>query len=901
MAMKNQSLEGTGLHLTQLPGGQIGWSVNHQTAERGQRFASLQQQVLLPQEPSAALLAARMVTLDAVPPEAMLLIEQQGSRPYRITEGVAIEWIAAEPVRIERRLLSPMTLLAWPSTMSPVQCGAVNGLAVGLSEWVSRQDNYAEVKTPLETLAGDQLCWLQAVVPGPILGHLSHMATLSALPRNAWARLLIRKPLQLDAVKDNPDVGAAGALVQATLDTEGDTHNSSVIRMAEDVFRQAPKVQIDGHIKRSWAQSLASLEARLRRAHPSVGLVVAWAAHMCESGTLDSGNPAARTVKKYALRGMWPLSQQLSGLPDDIDRWTADRLGSIYISLMEQTTPNSRGEMSAALGSFHAFLQEWFDVPPVVRHQGDWTPGKPAVSANLIWDHELRLCIDLCGHCDDPRLGRMAAVCFWIARENPVRIQDLLRLRLCNLHLYEDDRGTVIEIEVARDAGRGRLKTEDSQRRLFVRGAEGIDQILAWLEQRRKEAAPADALLFGEKGNDRKVYRRAALHSYVNALVKSVTGDVSLRFHHLRHSRISAELNAILCSIGFTDVNRLEMLAGDAGHASPFTTIRVYSHLYESALRLWLDLALREQCKLTALQAQAWLNEKPNTLVQAARRRGLSMFELVWSRLAQRIEGLPIESVDADFQWSAVIPPTVAKPARTGVSPAVLGDALLRLAKGESSQTVAELVDIAPHLIEQWVNRVTAWLKEVARTLHPRKLRLLDNASPSELMMMVGADTDRMFNHRLAGLEEYLAGEPDRQLMEQAVQGWLACGRGEHIALGHGLPARGVLRLLRSSGLAPAAVRLVQQSADSAPSDAARLNLHAAVRLYQEEFGCQPIIEIRAPRVDRPDVYLLITSQPRMPVTASAASCNAVLKAWLVACQAFLLFTTKEDRNEEPA
>lgn len=117
MAMKNQSLEGTGLHLTQLPGGQIGWSVNHQTAERGQRFASLQQQVLLPQAPSAALLAARMVTLDAVPPEAMLLIEQQGSRPYRTTEGVAIEWIAAEPVRIERRLLSPMTLLAWPSTM----------------------------------------------------------------------------------------------------------------------------------------------------------------------------------------------------------------------------------------------------------------------------------------------------------------------------------------------------------------------------------------------------------------------------------------------------------------------------------------------------------------------------------------------------------------------------------------------------------------------------------------------------------------------------------------------------------------------------------------------------------------------------------------------------------------
>lgn len=901
MAMKNPNLENTGLDLTQLAGGQIGWSANHQTAKCEQRFESLQQQVLLPQAPSTALLAARMLTLDAIPPQALPLIEQQGSRPYRTTKGVAIEWLAAEPVRVERRLLSAMTLLAWPSDMGTDQYGAVNGLTANLSDWLTKQSHYAALEKPLEALEGDQLCWLQEVVPGPLFGHQSEMAPLSALPRSAWARQLTRRPLLSDAAKDNADVGAAGTLVQATLDAEGDTYNASVIRMAQDVFRQPTKTVVDGHVKRSWAQSLASLEARLRRAHPAVGLVVAWAAHLCEAGTLESGNPAARTVKKYALRAMTPLSQQLSKLPEDIERWSADRLGSLYISLMEQTTPNSRGEMSAALGSFHAFLQEWFDVPPVVRHQGDWTPGKPAVSANLIWDHELRLCIDLCGRCDDPRLGHMACACFWIARENPVRIQDLLRLRLCNLHLYEDERGTVIEIEVARDAGRGRLKTEDSQRRIFVRSDEGIGHLRGWIEQRRKEAAPADALLFGEKGNDRKVYRQAALHSYVNALVKTVTGDVSLRFHHLRHSRISAEMHAILCSVGFTDVNRLEMLAGDAGHASPFTTIRVYSHLYESALRLWLDLALREQCKLTGLQAQAWLNEKPNTLVQAARRRGLSMFELVWCRLPQRIEALPIEGVDADFQWGAVIPPTVAKPPRSGVSPAVLGDALLRLAKGESEQSVAELLDINPHQLEQWVNRTSDWLKNAARSLHPRKFQQVENASLSELMMMVGADTDRMFNNRLAGLEEYLADEPDRQLMEQAVQGWLACGRGEHIALDHGLPARGILRLLRSSGLAPAAVRLVQQSADSAPSDPARLDLHAAVRLYQEEFGCQPITEIRAPRVDRPHVYLLITSQPQMPVTASAASCNAVLKAWLVTCQAFLLFTTKADRNDEPA
>lgn len=901
MAIKNQILEDTGLHLVQLPGGQVGWTTSQQSATRRQRFELLQQQVIQPHMPSLGLLAARLVVLDGITPQALLLLEQQGAKPYRTSDGVAIEWLAAEPVRIERRLLSPMTLLSWPANIGSDHHLAVTGLATSLSEWLSGQNNYFGVKAPLQTLEGDQLCWLQAVVAGPLFGHLSQMAPLSALPRHAWARLLSHRPLQYDAAKDNPDVGAAGTLVQATLDAEGETYNASVIRMAEDVFRQPTKVAVDGHIKRAWAQSLASLEARLRRAHPAVGLVVAWAAHLCEAGTLDSGNPAASTVKKYALRAMMPLSLQLSRLPEDVERWSADRLRDLYISLMEQTTPSSRGELSASLGSFHAFLQEWFDVPPVVRNQGDWTPGKPAASANVIWDHELRLCIALSKLCDDPRLGNMACACFCIAHENPVRIQDLLRLRLCNLNPYEDTRGPVIEIEVARDAGRGRLKTEDSHRRLFVRSTEGISHLLMWIDLRRKEAAPSDALLFGEKGNDLKVYRHAALHSYVNALVKTVSGDVSLRFHHLRHSRISAETNDILGSVGFTDVNRLEMLAGDAGHASPFTTLRVYSHRYELGLRLWLDLALREQCKLTGLQAQSWLNEKPNTLVQAARRRGLSMFELVWSRLEQRAEVLPTECVDADFQWGSVMPPTAPTPTRSGVSPPVLADALLRLARGESQKSVADLLDCNPHLLEQWLNRVTGWLQHAARSLYPRKFQQVADSSLGELMMMVGADTYRMFNHRLAVLEEYLVSEPDRELLDQSVRGWLTCGRGEHIALGLGLQPRGILRLLRQSGMAPAAVRLVQQSTGKAMSDAARLDLHAAVRLYQEEFGCQPITEIRAPRIDRPDVYLLITSQPRTPQTSSAASCNAVLKAWLVACQAFLLFTMESPRHDEPA
>ena len=899
MGRRSEIQENTELPMVHMAGGQIRWSVTELTQARAQRFVLVQKRVLSALPVSSALLAARMVALDAVPPQALALIEEQGSKPYKVSDSIAIEWLASEPVRIERRLLSSMTVLAWPMGGSADTLGAVTGLAAGLGAWLSMHESYASLEKPVEVLAADQLCWLQAVVPGPLVGHCTGMATLSALPRNAWARLEVGRPLQCDEVQEVSDVGASGTLVQATLDAEGDAYSAGTIRMAEDVFRQRSSVRVDGHIKRAWAQSLLALEGRLRRAHPAVGLVVAWASHMCEAGTLDSANPAALTVKKYALRAMEPLGLQLSKLPQDIEHWSAERLGDLYAGLMEQTNSGSRGEMSAALGSFHAFLQEWFGVPPVARSRGDWTPGKPGVDVNVVWDHEVSRCIHLSSACEDKRLGRMAAACFWIARENPVRIQDLLRLRICNLHPYHDAQGPVLEIEVVRDANRGRLKTEDSQRRLFMRNCEGIAHVLAWLAFRQSEAGPPDALVFGERGNDRKVYRQAALHSYVNTMIKRVSGDAGLRFHHLRHSRISAEVHAILSSVGYTDVNRLEMLAGDAGHASPYTTLRVYSHRYEQALRLWLDLALRHQQHLSGHQAQAWLDEKPNTLIQAARRRGLSLLELMCMRLALRAHSLRVEGVEDGLHWGDVAPPSASVPRLSPASPAVLADALLRLANGQSVQGVATLLNVDTMQVQQLLDRLLPWLQEAARNLHPRKFQKGHAADLASLTKIVGADMDRMFSDRLQPLREHLADEANSKEMAQAIEGWMRCGRGEHIALGHGLPARGLVRLLRTSGVAPAAVRIVHQSPGPNSEAATEVDLNAAIHLFQEEFGCQPIVEARSARVDRPKVYLQISSQPRAPLTPSAASCNAVFKAWLVACQAYLLFTSATHHHDD--
>lgn len=896
MARKHQVAAVQGLPLIQLAGGQIGWSVGELVLTRANRFSQFQQAVAAPCEPSPEMVAARMVAFDGVSPHALRLLQDQNAKLHPQGDQVSIEWIEAEPIRLERRLLSPMTLMAWPRATGDELIG-LKGFVGAFKKWLPRLGNPWKVVTAWEELREDQLCWLQEQVPGTLLGHLSGMAPMSALPRATWARRERCEPLRFEIEEPVSDLSATVVLVQAALDAEGEHYSNAVIQMAEDVFTKAINLTLDGHIKRAWAMELGKLEGRLRRAHPAVSMIIAWAAHLCEAGTLEASNPAASTVKRYAKRAMAPLGMRLKELPTEIESWDRDRLAEIYGDLMRQTTASSRAEMSAALGSFQAFMEEWLDIAPVPCPKGDWTPGKPTVRSNVLWDHEIELALKMCDQCVDRRLGRMAMCCFLIAQENPLRIQDLLRLRICNIHAFTDALGGALEVEVVRDAGRGRLKTETSQRRLWMRNPESIKTIQAWTAFRVGEAAPIDALLFGERGNDHRVYRRAALHTFLNAVLKQVTGDPAVRFHHMRHSRISQELDALLCSVGTTDINRLEVLAADAGHSTPQTTLSVYSHIYERSLRMWLDLALMKQLSLTGRQAQDWLGEKANTLAQAGRRRQLSLAELVLERLSVNTSKLHIESVSHGFQWGQVTPPLTSQPRSVEITVYVVADAVTRLAAGAPVQQVAELLDVMPQSVQMLADQLTAWLQQLASELYPRKFLSVKTNNLPALLEQVGADTKRMFGDRLPKLRDYLSEQVPQELLMQAIQSWEMCGQGDHIAMGDRAPVRGVLSLLSATRMRPDAVCIACPKLPDATQSA--IALHSVTNMFMEEFRLAPIVESRDVRSGRSDIYLLLTTQPDKPQTSSAASANGVLKAWLVACQAFLIFqrVQKEDNQ----
>lgn len=913
-----------GIRFLRTEGARIDWSVRQDTQLRITRFEAFQQAITRPQAPSLGLLAVRMIGLDAVPVSAIAQLEATDVRPYTMGHQFSIEWSASDPSRLERRIICPFTLLAWPNTQPTDQpCSfteqtrnrpvSLRGLRRSLRRWLALCLTYQDLERPLEELAQDQLCWIHEYSPAALFAHVAGVSVMAAAPRSCMARRETGLALvQDDGQLEVSDVGATTSIVQATIEAEGETFSEGLIRMAADVFRSEHRSGIDGHTKRQWAEALHELASRVRRAHPAVGVIIGWAAHQSEYGTVDTANPAARTVKRYSLRLMHPLAVGLRGFPVEVNEWKSERLIELYIDIIKNTAESSRSETSAAIASFNSYLEEWYDVAPLERSFGHWTPSKPPVRSNLLWQHEMDRCIELALRCEDERLGAIAVCCLWIARENAVRIQDLLRLRLVNVHPPVEGSQLPLEIEVVRDAGRGRLKTVDSQRRLYIRDQEAITCLVGWHNRRTSEAAPGKALLFGDRNDDRRVYRQAALHNYLNQLVKRATGDAEMRFHHFRHTGVSQRMQSALLTSSLVDANLLEILAADSGHSSPKTTLQVYSHLYEQPLRMWLDLGLSSSLKFGAEEARAIVGVKANTLVQTARRRGVSMTALVLDRVAQMSQNLSVETCCSIYSFGEPMSPKLSIGQPYQVTAVVVADVLLRQLEGQPVSKLAPLLNLNEDMFATWHRHLTQWLQACVQRLYPRKH--LNNV-PNDLrtlLSILNADVGRMFSERIPGLKEYLLTPVDVYLFQMAVASWTSCGRGEHIALVAGTNPRGLFQFLKAAGIPPAVVRLVVQReafdfADElnrqppqvafVPS-ATLKNVHGskAVEIFKQEFGLHPRLELREARIDRPKVYLQLTSKPSASVTPSAASTLSILKAWLVALQAYLLLPTAEVR-----
>jgi integrase len=754
----------------------------------------------------------------------------------------------------------------------------------------------------------DAHAWWYQALPAPLFAHQSGLQVLSALPRSALARLrkklAVGHPVPLGQPADqiDSDMGFTSELAEAADLSEGNDASQVVLRLALDLL-SCEKSEVDGLTKRRWAQSLADLQDRAQSAGPITTLLLAWCLCLCEHGTVGQSNLARTTVQQYFRRAAVPLFEALkvmTGEPGGV-QWAAETMGELHLGLIEVQSMGNKKTMASALNSFHGFLVEWFDIEPLAIELHSEVP--PArVQAQVIWPHEIDLVLTWLGQVSDVRVRSAAMIMLRVAAECPARTNELLKLRIANIRIGADERGPCMELEIARCATHGRLKTPAAQRRLTLRNAATIDLIQHWRETRLSEGAPMSAMLFGDPGNDGHVHRSAAVVSVLNRLLKAATGESDVRIHTLRHTAIGKCLEADFASSSVLDPSRYAITATQTGHASAVSTFQSYFHRYEWSLRCQLDAALSELVEVTRSQAARHLGLKPETLRQHVHRSGMKSRQFTWWRLRQVRVVKSFPDVADPFDWRVPVMPDLPGGTSLTLTAAVVLSWLDDLLRGTPVEVLGLRFGVPQESLNGMIQESITICHRLGRVSWPRRFDA-QSLRPYDLMQalrMAGLDLARAHQPKFQRLGHFLSQEQATPLLQQACTSWQACRRRGVVALDRDGEALGLYQLLQEATVDPQDLRICAQTSMQHADQLCEREIKAnqgrtlarrrAIDDFCAVFGIGP--RESAIRADSPAVYLQWDDPSHRKSPSSASSSIAGLDAWMFAIA--VLLTMKE-------
>ena len=909
------SLSHAGFLMQHQPDQPVRWGVTKDVYKRQARFTKFIHECLSLASDEPGCLAVRMIGLDGIKPSSLEAIRTQESIPYSYEEGIAIEWLANGPVRTERRLLSSITLMAWPSRTTVIMGPCVSPfIPIGdtqladLTDFLTKCESYKRSDSPLYELECDAMCWWNEALPPVLFSHCAELMVLSALTRQTVARFerklaIAPEPGSSPIPEQNC---TASDLIDGALISNGPDTSTAVIKTVLDILEETVS-EVDGLNKRHWTLEIQKLANRAINAGPRTSILLAWVADMCESGTISESNPADSTVRAYIRRALLPLHGVLVNLPDDMEQkdWHAVAMRERYVQLVATQSSGNQSTMRAALSNFHHFLVNWFDVDPLTAplHGPD---ASASVRAQAIHKHELDLAMEWAAEHGDIDMGLGAQLILGLAYQAPARAQELTRIRICNVLSGRDGDGAYLEAEIARHAASGRLKTPSSQRRIIIRSTQVIGLLKQWVERRRSQGATHDAFLFGDPSDDALRYRPAATLALINRLLKASTGDNTVSIHTLRHTVISNLTSDVLATTTELDINRIETIAAQAGHASGLTTLRVYTHKYERALRAWLDLSLVDRIEVKSDVVAGLLNMKSTTLRKMASRASLDVNCFSWRLLLQAPKGLYTQPASIPFQWlEPACPIFSAAPARhltVSVMIAVLAEAL----KGTYSSTLAHRYLLEEQALEKSFSKLIEDCGKHASWIFPRKAAPKADTSLSlaTSLTSLGIDFDRHQQDKYRSLASALDGNIDDSVLSRGLQSWERCYRGNYLSLENPIEALGMFTLLQQGGVDPTALRMCIQSASIDKSqlefDEAQISasacgadIHTQIlmsnvsKAFTAAFNLTPKLTLIRPNRDIPYAYLRWNSNSKNGVAAGTTS---GLSALMIGIKAYFLY-----------
>lgn len=661
-----------------------------------------------------------------------------------------------------------------------------------------------------------------------ILG-LQHMTPLSeaSLARLETGMAQARPDVQDDGVAD-----AAEREIDSSVARANEFEPIADSPIADNISDLLNKMAKGGYAK----QRREKIEGLLRLC-PSVpqtdghgSLLMATAMHFLVVGTPEASSPSMKIVGAYVKDLHIAFSQLAGGLSSALVTDESE-LAEVYESLID-LNPGCR-YLQSAIGAFHSFVVSRFGMAPIwVRGRRRDIPVIP--NAEILHQHEIdRLLTEISSSSGSKRVRRLATAMIWLALDVPIRISDVLRLRI------EDVRGTfpAMFVDIRHRSNDPREKARATLRTVLVRDESAAAALADLKSLRLGESINTRGRLFGDGFKAPTIADATRAYALVNRLIKQITGVNGIGFHVLRHTCISLDVQRALLSKAATlSWEVLEECSARSGHASPVTTIVTYSHLCAFPMRHAINEVLDRL--LTVRGVSRWCCVSENTL--SKRRSGNEGVKVLRAAMKSAADKIALRSAAAASTTSASEIPALPS------QPIGLIEVLLMIEAIGTGMSDSEIAEGSGHSED-----VVARLREA--------FRLNRRERSAQFKRTHWQQT------KWAGVLEKIRSDPSSPAVQSALQSWRSCSSKGRLDARDSALLDALLRFLCEAGV-PAARLLVRSVNPEGERATAVANLVTAI------FDASPAIERVPKKKGRVGDYLYVVSKAQAVATKTAAS-----------------------------
>lgn len=747
------------------------------------------------------------------------------------------------------------------------QCGWNEVIKLTMTVLEEMYQNIAGNKDTLEHFKRDQIAWFSEISSGPMLEHITGSIPMTALPDSVYARLQTKQALIIENSNDlDSDAENTFSLaLSGFLEPTGEDKNPLII---DSILRICHRKQVHdtSNHKRWMLEQCSELAISAPQYGPVSSLILSWAIDLIANGTVGKADISVSTVVNYVSVAARSIFSEFKG--SDFPDWDAADYQSIYKKIIQSASQGQKRNMASALNTWHRFLVNWLDVAPISSKLHDEVPELPPHS-NILWQHEYQKIMDwLNVSCMDERMAIYLRIMFCVAYRVRIRINELLKLKLSDIKIYDDKIELVIK----------GTKTAAAKRTLLI-DRESLAELEMLKNRRESELALDCDYIFSDPNKIKKIYRLGAIYAFANQLLKIVTGDRSIKFHITSHTVISNGASEILS--GGTDslLNPLNQFATDVAHYSILTTCAVYMHTLEDALRVTIDRDLKN-LKITSKVAARWSCYTESALRKRSSRASLDSNDLYWKAILESVDITNFPAVSENFKVETPLPPKFLS-SKSQVDYSKVLNLFSDLVDNHSIEKIA----LRQSLDEQEIYHYLLQAKQIIMNW-----RLSDqvrySSSAQQVAMLIGEisgfDFLKANQPKLANIKNWLIKNPFTKEIVNWLQSWLNLQSSGYVSLNLDADTRNLILLISRIGISST------QLAVAFSSNIDRTYLLTLQSIFYECYGVTvPQFSVESRR-GRPDAYLLFSSSrihsqeiPK-PASTSVVGLNALLLTALV-------------------